>query len=89
MFMKVANVGTRKLGAARAKRLGLASHQVMSNFDKNARDLEATARGYGTRTDRPGEAASFCAFVVLAIKFIRLTCALAAFLAIEFGESCL
>ena len=67
--MKIGVIGAENVGAALAKRLGMAGHQLMLSFSKEASDLEATARRYGARTGTPAEAASFGEVVVLAVPW--------------------
>ena len=45
--MKIGIVGSGNVGAAPAKRLGAAGHQTMLSFNKDANELDATARRYG------------------------------------------
>jgi 8-hydroxy-5-deazaflavin:NADPH oxidoreductase len=67
--MKIGIVGSGKVGSALAKRLGAAGHQTMLSFNKDANELNATARRYGARTGTPSDAASFGEVVVLAVPW--------------------
>jgi 8-hydroxy-5-deazaflavin:NADPH oxidoreductase len=67
--MRIGIVGSGKVGSALAKRLGAAGHQTMLSFNKDANDLNATARRYGARTGTPHDAASFGEVVVLAVPW--------------------
>jgi hypothetical protein len=64
--MKIGIIGGGNVGAALAKRLGAAGHQIMLSFNKDAEELAATARRYGARSGTPSDAASFGEVVVLA-----------------------
>jgi 8-hydroxy-5-deazaflavin:NADPH oxidoreductase len=64
--MKIGIIGGGNVGAALAKRLGAAGHQIMLSFNKDADELAATARRYGARSGTPSDAASFGEVVVLA-----------------------
>jgi 8-hydroxy-5-deazaflavin:NADPH oxidoreductase len=66
--MKIGIIGGGNIGAALAKQLGKAGHEVMLSFSKDAGQLEATARRYGARVGTPGEAAAF-GVVVLAVPW--------------------
>jgi 8-hydroxy-5-deazaflavin:NADPH oxidoreductase len=69
MFMKIGIIGGGNVGAALAKRLGAAGHQIMLSFNKDAKQLEETARRYGACTGTPSDAASFSEVVVLAVPW--------------------
>ncbi len=67
--MKIGIIGGGNVGAALAKRLGAAGHQSMLSFNKDAKELEATARRYGARTGTPSDAAVFGEVVVPAVPW--------------------
>jgi predicted dinucleotide-binding enzyme len=69
MFMKIGIIGGGNVGAALAKGLGEAGHQIMLSFNKDQKELEATARKYGARTGTPAEAVSFGEVVALAVPW--------------------
>jgi 8-hydroxy-5-deazaflavin:NADPH oxidoreductase len=67
--MKIGVIGGGNVGAALAKRLGMAGYEVMLSFNKNAGELAETARLYGARVGTPIEAVSFGDVVVLAVPW--------------------
>jgi len=67
--MNIGVIGGGNIGAALAKQLGKAGHQIMLSFHKDPAQLEATARTYGARTGTPREAAAFGEVVVLAVPW--------------------
>jgi 8-hydroxy-5-deazaflavin:NADPH oxidoreductase len=67
--MKIGVIGGGNVGAALAKQLGKAGHEILLSFNKDAEELETTARRYGARTGTPAEAASFGEVVVLAVPW--------------------
>jgi 8-hydroxy-5-deazaflavin:NADPH oxidoreductase len=67
--MKVGIIGAGNIGAAFAKRLGMAGHEIMLSFNKDAGALEAAAQRYGARTGTPRDAAKFGEVVVLAVPW--------------------
>jgi 8-hydroxy-5-deazaflavin:NADPH oxidoreductase len=54
--METGIVGNGNVGAAPAKRLGAAGHQIMLSFKQDANELDAKARRYGARTGTPSDA---------------------------------
>jgi 8-hydroxy-5-deazaflavin:NADPH oxidoreductase len=74
--MKIGVIGAGNVGAALAKRLGMAGHQLMLSFNKDAGDLDLTAHRYGARSGTPSEAASFGEVVVLAVPWSAVEIAL-------------
>ena len=74
--MKIGIVGSGSVGAALAKRLGAAGHQTMLSFNKDANELDATARRYGAPTGTPGDAVSFGEVVAIAVPWSMVKLAL-------------
>jgi predicted dinucleotide-binding enzyme len=74
--MKIGIVGSGNVGAALAKRLGAAGHQTMLSFNKDANELDATARRYGARSGTPSDAVSFGEVVALAVPWSMVKLAL-------------
>jgi predicted dinucleotide-binding enzyme len=67
--MKIGIIGGGNVGAALAKQLGKAGHQLMLSFSKDANQLAATARSYGARAGMPSDVARFGEVVVLAVPW--------------------
>jgi 8-hydroxy-5-deazaflavin:NADPH oxidoreductase len=74
--MKIGIVGSGNVGAALAKRLGVAGHQTMLSFNKDANELDATARRYGACIGTPSDAVSFGEVVALAVPWTAVKLAL-------------
>lgn len=70
--MNIGIIGAGNIGAAFAKRLGAAGHQVMPSFHKDSGELEATARAPAP----PSQAASFGEVVVLSVPWSTIELAL-------------
>jgi predicted dinucleotide-binding enzyme len=75
--MKIGVIGAGNIGAALAKRLGGAGHQLMLSFSHDTTKLEATAHRYGARSGTPRQAAAFADVVVLAVQWSVVTTAVA------------
>lgn len=67
--MKIGIIGGGNVGAAYAKRLGMAGHQILLSFSRDRGQMEETARQFGARVGTPKEAAQFGAVVVLAVPW--------------------
>jgi predicted dinucleotide-binding enzyme len=74
--MKIGIIGAGNVGAALAKRLGMAGHQLMLSFSRDATALETTARRYIARSGTPAEAANFGEVAVLATPWAAVDLAL-------------
>jgi 8-hydroxy-5-deazaflavin:NADPH oxidoreductase len=67
--MKIGVIGAGNVGAALAKRLGMAGHELMLSFHKDPGELVAAAQRYGARAGTPPEAVAFGDVVVLAVPW--------------------